>query len=126
MPMRYSRVYVDALGFELPFEVVPTTYLEGQLASVYDRLNLPSGQVEALTGVAERRFWPRGMRLSTGAAQAARKALASVGRTMADVDALVYASVLREYHEPATACSVAAQLEAGPQTLIYDVSNACL
>lgn len=124
--MKYSRVYLDALGFELPFEVVPTAYLEGQLAPVYKRLSIPSGQVEALTGVVERRFWPRGMRLSTGAAQAARKALASVGRTMADVDALVYASVCRENNEPATACSVAAQLDAGPHTLIYDVSNACL
>src|SRR6185436_8772408 len=91
--MRYSRVYVDALGFELPFEVVPTGHLEGQLASVYQRLHIPPGQVEALTGVAERRFWPRDFRLSAGAAQAARKALAAAGRTMADVDALVYASV---------------------------------
>src|SRR4051812_24389071 len=124
--MQYSRVFLDALGFELPLEVVPTSQLEGQLAPVYQRLNIPTGQVEALTGVAERRFWPRGMRLSTAAAQAARKALAAAGRTMADVDAVVYASVCREHNEPATACSVAAQLEAGPRTLIYDVSNACL
>lgn len=124
--MRYSRVYVDALGFELPFEVVPTSRLEGQLSSVYQRLHIAPGQVEALTGVTERRFWPPGFRLSTGAAQAARKALAAAGRTMADVDALVYASVCREYNEPATACSVAAQLGARPQTLIYDISNACL
>ncbi len=124
--MKYSRVFLDAVGFELPLEVVPTSQLEKQLAPVYDRLNIPTGQVEALTGVVERRFWPRDMRLSTGAAQAARKALAAAGRSIADVDALVYASVCREHNEPATACSVAAQLEAGPRTLIYDVSNACL
>jgi 3-oxoacyl-[acyl-carrier-protein] synthase-3 len=39
---------------------------------------------------------------------------------------LIYGGVCRDNLEPATACAVADALELGPETEIYDVSNACL
>ena len=39
---------------------------------------------------------------------------------------LVYGGVCRDQLEPATACAVCHELGLGPQTQIYDVSNACL
>ena len=39
---------------------------------------------------------------------------------------LIYGGVCRDNLEPATACAVSNGLGLGPETQIYDVSNACL
>ena len=58
--MRYSRVSVDAIGYELAPVVVSTAELEARLQPLYEQLRLPPGQLEALTGIAERRWWEEG------------------------------------------------------------------
>src|SRR6516225_4454126 len=123
--MRYSRVFIDAIGYELPPEVVTTQELETRLRPVYQALHLAEGQLEALTGIVERRWWEPGDPPSRGAVQAARKALALSRVRPQDVEVLIYAAVCREEFEPATACRVAAELGLHPET-IYDISNACL
>ncbi|HZV03655.1 MAG TPA: 3-oxoacyl-ACP synthase III [Gemmataceae bacterium] len=123
--MKYSRVFIDAIGYELPPEVVTTQELESRLRPVYQALHLAEGQLEALTGIIERRWWEPGYPLSRGAVQAARKALALSQVRPQDVDVLIYAAVCREEFEPATACRVAAELGINPET-VYDISNACL
>lgn len=123
--MNYSRVFLDAIGYELPPEVVTTQELEARLRPVYQALHLPEGQLEALTGIAERRWWEPGYPPSRGAVQAARKALAMSRVRPQDVEVLIYAAVCREEFEPATACRVAAELGINPET-VYDISNACL
>ncbi|HEY7159534.1 MAG TPA: 3-oxoacyl-ACP synthase III [Gemmataceae bacterium] len=123
--MNYSRVFIDAIGYELPPVVVTTQELEARLRPVYQALRLAEGQLEALTGIAERRWWEPGYPPSRGAAQAARKALAQSRVRPQDVEVLLYTAVCREEFEPATACRVAAELGINPET-VYDISNACL
>lgn len=123
--MNYSRVFIDAIGYELPPVVVTTTELEARLRPVYHDLHIQEGQLEALTGIVERRWWEPGFPLSQGAVRAARKALAASNVRPADVQVLIYAAVCRENFEPATACQVAASLGLNPET-VYDLSNACL
>lgn len=123
--MNYSRVFIDAIGYELPPVVVTSSELEARLRPVYQALRLPEGQLEALTGIVERRWWEPGFPLSLGAARAARKALAASRVRPEDVDVLIYAAVCRENFEPATACKVAASLGMTPES-VYDLSNACL
>jgi acyl-CoA:acyl-CoA alkyltransferase len=123
--MKYSRVFLDAIGYELPPVVVTTQELEARLRPVYEALRLSEGQLEALTGIAERRWWEPGYLPSRGAVQAARKALAMSRVRPEDVEVLIYAAVCREEFEPATACRVAAELGVNPES-IYDISNACL
>jgi 3-oxoacyl-[acyl-carrier-protein] synthase III len=123
--MKYSRVFIDAIGYELPPVVVTTQELEARLRPVYEALHLPEGQLEALTGISERRWWEPGYPPSRGAVQAARKALAASHVRPQDVGVLIYAAVCREEFEPATACRVAAELGLHPET-VFDVSNACL
>jgi 3-oxoacyl-[acyl-carrier-protein] synthase III len=79
-----------------------------------------------LTGIAERRFWDPVFKLSDGAVQAGRNALAAAGLPAESIGMLIYGGVCRENLEPATACAVAHALSLGPETQIYDVSNACL
>jgi 3-oxoacyl-[acyl-carrier-protein] synthase-3 len=124
--MRYSRVFIDAMGYELPPVVVTSRELEARLHGLYERLHLPEGQLEALTGIAERRWWDPGYPLSHGATTAARHALEVSEVRAEDLDVLIYAGVCRELFEPATACNVAAALGVGPDCVIHDVSNACL
>ena len=123
--MKYSRVYIEAIGYELPPVVVTTAELEARLKPLYDAHKLPAGQLELLTGIGERRWWEPGYKLSQGATAAAEKALAAANFDPNDVDVLIYAGVCREQFEPATACGVAAALGVRPET-VYDVSNACL
>ncbi len=123
--MKYSRVYLDAIGYELPPVVVTSQELEARLQPVYQALRLPEGQLEALTGIHERRWWEPGFPVSQGAAMAARKALAASNLRPEDLEVLIYAAVCREQFEPATACKVAAALGAQPD-VVFDLSNACL
>lgn len=124
--MKYSKVFVDAIGYELGPNVITSSELEKRILPMLEALHIPAGQLEALTGIRERRWWDPGFALSEGAARAGRKALAKAGLAPADLGALVYAGVCREHSEPATATAVAAALGTGPRTTVFDVSNACL
>src|SRR4051794_1764526 len=124
--MKYSRVFIESIGYELPPVVVTSTELEARLRPLYQALRLPEGQLEALTGIIERRWWEPGYSLSQGAIAAARKALAVSNVRPEDVQVLIYAAVCREQFEPATACRVAAALGISSEAAVYDLSNACL
>ncbi|MBU2573332.1 MAG: 3-oxoacyl-ACP synthase III [Elusimicrobia bacterium] len=124
--MKYTKVFVDAIGYELGPNVVTSSELEKRIAPMLETLHLPPGQLEALTGIRERRWWNPGFALSEGAARAARKALAQTGLSAADMGALIYAGVCREHSEPATAAAVAGSLGVKPGTAVFDISNACL
>ena len=124
--MIYSKVYLDAFGYELPPNVVTSADLEKRLEPVYDALHFQQGQLEAITGIRERRFWDAGFKMHDGAVKAGRKALEASGISPSDVGMLIYGGVCRDNLEPATACAVANGLGFGGETQIYDVSNACL
>ena len=124
--MKYNRVFLTALGYELGPQVITSTELEERLAPVYERLSIHPGQLEAWTGIAERRWWQPDARLSVGATAAARKALAKTNIQAADLGVVIYAGVCRENFEPATACAVADALGVKGGASVYDLSNACL
>ena len=124
--MKYERVFLTSLGYELGPEVVTSAELEERLAPVYRRLSIHPGQLEAWTGIAERRWWHADSRLSAGATMAARKALAKTSVQPADLGVVIYAGVCRENFEPATACAVADALGVKGGASVYDLSNACL
>lgn len=124
--MRYQRVCLEALGYTLPREIVTTDELEHRLAPVYDRLRLPHGRLELMTGIRERRFFAPGTLMGQISRQSARLALDAAFLDPAKVGALIHGSVCRDYLEPATACSVHHGLGLPSDCLICDVSNACL
>ncbi len=124
--LRWKNVCLEAVSYVLPEERVTTHELETRLAPLYRALHLAPGQIEALTGIRERRVWPRGPVMSQCAAMAARLALAESGVPAEELGAVIYAGVCRDNLEPATACAVADALGVNSQALIFDVSNACL
>jgi 3-oxoacyl-[acyl-carrier-protein] synthase-3 len=124
--MLYKNVYIDALGYELPPNVLTSDDIEKRLEPLYKSLHFQKGQLEALTGIQERRYWDPGFKMSTGAIMAGRKAMQASHITPDDIGVLIYGGVCRDNLEPATGCAVADGLGLKPETLIYDVSNACL
>jgi 3-oxoacyl-[acyl-carrier-protein] synthase III len=125
--VRWDRVCVEGFGVHLPEDRVSTRELEGRLDAVYKAWGLGAGQLEALTGIRERRWWPKdGVSLSGAAVAAARDALDEAGLTPAEIGVVIYAGVNRENLEPATACPVAHALGVPETAMVLDVSNACL
>ncbi len=124
--MKFSRVFLESIGYELPQNVISSNWIEEKLAPLYRKLYLQPGQLEALTGIRERRWWNPGHINAIEAAKAAKKALAETDIPIEEIGAVVYGGVCRDNYEPATACHVAAELKVKAETVICDVSNACL
>lgn len=124
--MRYLNTDIIGMGYELAPNVVTSEDLEQRLLPVYEALHLQPGQLEALTGIVERRFWDVDVSLSQTAIRAAQKAMVAADVAPEEIGMLIYGGVCRENLEPATACAVADGIGAGPECHIYDLSNACL
>jgi len=124
--MRYTKVTVEALGYELAPNVVTAEDIERRLAPLYEELHLKPGQLEQLTGIEESRYWDPDFTLSDGAVRAGRKALEASGVPADQIGMLIYGAVCRENLEPATACAVADGLGVGPAAQVFDISNACI
>lgn len=124
--MKYQHVFINNISYVLPPEKVTTCELELRLKEVYDELGIPLGQLEYLTKIRERRYWPSSHRLSDHAALAAQTALTKGQVDAQAIELLIYCGVGRDQLEPATACSVANTLNIAPNAQVYDVSNACL
>jgi len=124
--MLYTNVCLNNFGYELPPNEVTSEALEERLSSVYERLKLPQGRLELMSGIKARRFWNKGTLPSEGAALAGRKALEASKVSPADIDCLIFTSVCRDMLEPATASFVHRTLGISPHCHIFDISNACL
>lgn len=124
--MKYKNVYINSFGYELPPNVITSEDLEQRLEPLYEVLHFQKGQLEALTGIHERRFWDHGFKMSEGAIMAGQKAIESSGVDPGDIGMMIYGGVCRDQMEPATACAVANSLGINSDAMVYDLSNACL
>jgi 3-oxoacyl-[acyl-carrier-protein] synthase-3 len=124
--MKYSNVYIDSFGYELAPVVVSSKDLEKRLEPVYKSMRLNPGQLEALTGIYERRYWPTRHSMHEGASIAAKRAIAKSGLSPSDIGMVIYGGVCRDNIEPATACSVADCIGVSSDAVVFDISNACL
>ncbi len=124
--MRYSDVCIESFGYTLPRETWTSADVEAKLAPLYQRLRLPEGRLELMTGISERRFWPEGISPSRLSIKSCQLALQAAGISPESIGCLIHGSVCRDFLEPATACSVHHHLGLPRRCFIYDVSNACL
>jgi acyl-CoA:acyl-CoA alkyltransferase len=119
-------VAIESLGYELAPVLVSSAELEERLEPAFQKLRIPGGQLVALTGVLERRWWEPAFPVAEGAIRAGRKALQAADIPARDLEVLIYAGVCREHFEPATACRVADALGVAGSAAVFDISNACL
>lgn len=124
--MKYQNVRLASFGYELAPNVVTSAELEERLTPLYDRLRLPHGRLELMTGIKERRFWDKGERPSSAAVRAGEKAIKASGLDKAIIKGLCHTAVCRDFLEPATASVEHHRLGLPADAVIFDVSNACL
>ncbi len=124
--MLFSDVCIESLAYTLPPECWSSEAIENRLSPLYNRLKLPYGRLELMTGIKERRFWPQPVAASEASAMAAEAALVKTGVAKGDIDLLAHSAVCRDRLEPATAAYVHQRLGLTGKTQIFDLSNACL
>ncbi len=124
--MKFANVCIEALAVALPDEVWTSADIETRLAPLYDRLKLPAGRLELMTGIRERRMWAAGTRASDASAAAGRAVLAQSSLRAEQVELFIHAAVSRDMLEPATASFAHRKIGLPASAQIFDVSNACL
>ncbi|TWT90607.1 3-oxoacyl-[acyl-carrier-protein] synthase 3 [Pseudobythopirellula maris] len=124
--MRFRHVCLESVAHVLPEEAVTTAQIEERLAPLYERLRLPAGRLELMSGIRERRFFPAGTRPGDVSIRTANLAIEKSGLSREHFGALVHGSVCRDHLEPATACRVHHETGLPSRCDVFDVSNACL
>ena len=124
--MNFQNVAIESLEYALGPNVWTSGDIEKQLAPLYQRLKLPEGRLELMTGIRERCFWERETLASEASSHAGRSLLAKTRIQKENIDLLIHSAVSRDRLEPATASYVHRHLELTGRTQILDISNACL
>jgi len=119
-------VNVKGLAVAPPPEIRTSESIEEELRDVYEKLRLPFGRLEMMTGIRQRRFWRSGMTSAEAASRAGRLVLEQTGFPRDRIGVLIHASVCRDGLEPATAASVHERLGLSSACAIFDLTNACL
>src|SRR5882762_5395373 len=124
--MKFAHVCIESLATVLPEETWTSAAIEERLRPLYERLKLPVGRLELMTGIRERRIWPQGTRASDASAAAGRAVLARSGLRAEQVELFIHAAVSRDMLEPATASFAHRKIGLPASAQIFDLSNACL
>jgi acyl-CoA:acyl-CoA alkyltransferase len=124
--MKFEHVCIESLAVALPDEIWTSASIEERLRPMYERLKLPEGRLELMTGIRERRMWPPGTRPSDASAAAGRATLARSLIRPEQVELFIHAAVSRDMWEPATASFAHRKIGLPDHAQIFDVSNACL
>jgi 3-oxoacyl-[acyl-carrier-protein] synthase-3 len=124
--MRFENVCIESLAVALPEEIWTSAQIEDRLRPLYERLKLPEGRLELMTGIRERRFWAAGTRPSDASAAAGKALLAKSALRAEQVELFMHAAVSRDMLEPATASFAHRKIGLPGTAQIFDVSNACL
>ena len=80
--MLFENACIEGLGYHLPENRITSSELETRLTPLYERLKLPSGRLQLMSGIKERRFWDEEVFPSEVAAIAGKKAIEN-----SDIDA---------------------------------------
>jgi 3-oxoacyl-[acyl-carrier-protein] synthase III len=122
----FKNVCIESVGYSLPEEIWTSDRIESILEPLYTRLKLPTGRLELMTGIKERRFWPHPIIASQASTLAAQEVFKKSRFDKKDIDLLIHCAVSRDCLEPATAAFVHHALGLKPGALCFDISNACL
>ena len=124
--MRFENVAINGTAVVIPPQAVTSAEIEQRLAPLYERLGLPEGRLELMTGIEKRHYWEGDILPSQAAAEAGKQLLDKVSVPKETIDLLIHCGFCRDRMEPATAAYVHDLLGLGPQCQIMDISNACL
>ena len=55
---RFEHVRIESFGLNFPSTILSSAEIEQRLAPVYERLRIPVGTLERVSGVSTRGMWP--------------------------------------------------------------------
>src|SRR3954467_14314006 len=120
--MKFSHACIESIATVLPDEVWSSAAIEERLRPLYERLKLPAGRLELMTGIRERRMWPAGTRPSDASARAGRAVLKRSAIKPDQIETFIHCAVSRDMLEPATASFAHHKIGLGPHAQIFDLS----
>src|SRR6266571_5226346 len=87
--MQYRHVCIESLGYTVPGEIITSDEIERRLEPLYRRLKLPAGRLELMSGIRERRLWPRGTRPSDKSIDSGHQAIEAARIDPAEIGCLI-------------------------------------
>ncbi len=122
----FKHVCIESYALNLPEYEITSREIEDKIAPLYEKLNVPFGTLERLSGIKSRRFFSEDDSPSKISTKAAAMAIERIGFDRSHLKALFNCSVTRDFFEPATAVLVHANLGFPEDTITMDITNACI
>jgi 3-oxoacyl-[acyl-carrier-protein] synthase-3 len=121
-----SNVSLLSVASVLPSRVTTSAEIDDRLSVALRRLRLPSGLLQRVAGVVERRNWAAGESSDDATIMAGERALAEAGIDASEVGLLINTSVTRKHLEPSVAVRLHHGLHLPSSAINFDIANACL
>ena len=122
--MKFKNVSISAMSYHLPEMKISSEEIEEKLTPIYNKLKLPSGRLELMTGIKERRYWEKGTKPSDLSTEAAANLFKDNNKLKeSDIDLLIHSSVCRDFLEPSTASIIHNNLKLKNETIFFTSCN---
>jgi 3-oxoacyl-[acyl-carrier-protein] synthase III len=122
----HRNVALLSVATTMATRVTTSEEIDRRLAPALKRLKLPTGLLQRVAGVHERRNWGEGQTFDDAAIEAGKKALAEAGIRPDQVGLLINTSVTRKHLEPSVAVRIHHGLGLPSSATNFDIANACL
>jgi acyl-CoA:acyl-CoA alkyltransferase len=122
----FNNVRIYSMATVFPKTILTSGEVEDSIVPIYEKLKIPFGTLERLSGVKNRYIWPRSVAPSEAGAEVVKNALAEISFDPKLIGAIISCSVCRDYFEPSTACLIHQRLELSEEITAFDITNACI
>ncbi|MGH1540171.1 MAG: ketoacyl-ACP synthase III [Arenicella sp.] len=117
------KTKIHSVGTHLPKQVIKSDDIFKEIKSE-QQYNIPTDWMSKNMGIVERRVAPDSAQPSELAIPAAEKAIKNSNIDKKDIDAVIFCGIERDRPEPATAHTIADELNINA-SIAFDVANAC-
>ncbi|MCU1438483.1 MAG: 3-oxoacyl-ACP synthase [Naasia sp.] len=123
---RHRNVALLSVASTIAPRVTTSEEIDARLAPALKRLKLPTGLLQRVAGIEERRNWDSETTFDGAAISAGKRALAQAGIEAGQVGLLINTSVTRKHLEPSVAVRMHHGLGLPTSAINFDIANACL
>ncbi|MET0589819.1 MAG: 3-oxoacyl-ACP synthase III [Naasia sp.] len=123
---RHRNVSLLSVTSTIAPRVTTSEAIDAKLAPALKRLRLPTGLLQRVAGIEERRNWDDDSSFDVAAIAAGKRALDEAGIRADQVGLLINTSVTRKHLEPSVAVRMHHGLGLPSSAINFDVANACL
>jgi 3-oxoacyl-[acyl-carrier-protein] synthase III len=123
---RHQNVALLSVASTVAPRITTSAEIDQRLQPALKRLRLPTGLLQRVAGVHERRNWAEGENFDDAAVSAGKRALREAGIEPHQVGLMINTSVTRKHLEPSVAVRIHHGLGLPSSATNFDIANACL